>query len=769
MSGQDLVKFWVSILGESVFADQLETVMDIEDSEERTFKLLCKTLFLLVMEIKHERDEIKSTGTSNGDVCRLCQDKLSRKNHSDMEEREESWDHKKQEGRPLVKARKIASKRRASPLKMILGSRKGDQGEKREDRGSEEEDSPTSPKVVVPETMSLDEHPLHVNVEKRKMLTTQTVMVPETMPLNCTPQEEDDSYNNEDFFDTVGTCKENISPENHEEDHLEEDFVYGSETPVKGTSKAPESVEEQSPVLGKQNKAAAQRARAQEDPTDISKKLDFESTPKVVLEPTTEPDSGPKNNIKTEAESASSPRYSPLVFTNTPLLMQDDSDITSPSLLPGATNKSSQNEKAQDKGSPLMAILSKKAQVPALSRAKRSLQKAASSFNLSPPREKLRRLQRHHTLDKQPKTLYEMTLEPPGPKCKKIYKQTKISAEVFQQKNKSSGMKEDEDEEDENLLAAMKESLRSKAVEDMLRKKEKALQTLEYGVPLEGDAEEREEAGVSSKEQTDTFRKCNHSPGKGKTKKISSPIKLPKLSPTKHVSSSPTKEFKSPVRLEGIMSLKRKTQDRTSSPSKIRSSPRKHVSLPTRNLPAKAPQARERKSPRKRLPQPSPEKKNRSPAKKRRVEGIKAGETGSKREQVLGLDELLEQVNTSPSSAKGQAAKSRDESPGQRKVSLRKNKREFFDNSFDVVPQKNEEPGYAYLGDVVRKRDARKQLQGWGCRECEKWYEHQDLDPEERQRLMNKCSRHRSKHNPVTNTPKHFWDPGWVDSDESTF
>lgn len=66
MSGQDLVKFWVSILGESVFADQLETVMDIEDSEERTFKLLCKTLFLLVMG-----ESLFSIRRLNGFACAL--------------------------------------------------------------------------------------------------------------------------------------------------------------------------------------------------------------------------------------------------------------------------------------------------------------------------------------------------------------------------------------------------------------------------------------------------------------------------------------------------------------------------------------------------------------------------------------------------------------------------------------------------------------------------------------------------------------------------
>ncbi|XP_063599360.1 nucleolar protein dao-5-like [Penaeus indicus] len=763
MGTQNVVKFWSSILSESVFVDQLESIMDIGDSEVRTFKLLCKTLFLLVMEIKNERDEIKSTGTSNSSVCKLCQDKLSGKD----DEVERSPDKKS------VKVRKVASKgsrslSRPLPLKGIFGSRNGNKDEKREDGGSEEEeDSPTSPEVVVPETMSLDEHPLHVNVEKRKMLMNHIMMVPETLPLNFTQRHEDDTYNNEDFFDATGSCKENIPSENQRNDQLEEDIDIGSETPVKGTPNTSGSEGGQSPVLGKQNKAAVQKAKVQNDQTGISKKLDFEDPPKAGLEPA-EPDSSIKNNIKMEVENASMPRYSPLVFTNTSLLMQDDSDLTSPSLLPGVTNKNSQSERLQDKGSPLMAILSKNTHSPTSSRAKRSLQKSASSFNLSPPKEKLRRMQRHHTTDKKPKSMYEMVFEPPGPTSKKIYKQTKISAEVFQQKNKAPGAKGDGEEDDESLLAAMKESLRSKAIEDMMRKKEKALQAL--GDPLEDEAEAREEAstaGVPSEEQTATTKKGSRSPGKGKTKKISSPIKLPKLSPTKHIMSSPSKAFKSPPKSVGVRSLKRKTQDLTSSPPKPRSSPRKHSSLTTRKPSISVPQPGERKSPRKRQQQLSPEKKNRSPAKKRKVEEGKAGAAGSKGEQVLGLDQLLEKVNTTPSSGESQsAAKSPASSSGPRKISLRKNKREFFDNSFDIVPQKNEEPSYAYLGDVVRKKDARKQLQGWGCRECEKWYENQDLDPEEKKRLMNKCSRHRSKHNPVTNTPKHFWDPGWVDTEE---
>ncbi|XP_037775448.1 serine/arginine repetitive matrix protein 1-like isoform X2 [Penaeus monodon] len=729
MGAQNVVEFWSSILSESVFVDQLESVMDIRDSEVRTFKLLCKTLFLLVMEIKNERDEIKSTGMSNSGVCRLCQDKLSGKD-SEVEREEETIDHKRPDEKS-VWVRKVASKGcrsllKPSPLKVIFGSRKGNEDEERKDGGSKEEDSPASPEVVVPETMSLDEHPLHVNVEKRKMLMNHIVMVPETLPLNFTQRHEDDTYNNEDFFDATGTCKENISPENQRNDELEEDVDIGSETPVKGTSNTPESEGGQSPVLGKQTKAAVQKAKGQNDQTDISKKLDFENfenPPKAVLEPT-EPDSSTKNNIKIEVENASMPRYSPLVFTNTPSLMQDDSDLTSPSLLPGVTYKNSQSERLQDKGSPLMAILSKNTHSPTSSRAKRSLQKSASSFNLSPPKEKLRRMQRHHTTDKQPKSMYEMVFEPPGPKNKKIYKQTKISAEVFQQKNKAPGAKGDEEEDDESLLAAMKESLRSKAIEDMMRKKEKALQAL--GDPLE------DEAGVPSVEQAATAKKGSRSPVKGKAKKINSPIKLPKLSPTKHAHSSPSKEFKSPPKFVGNRSLKRRTQDHSSSPSKSRSSPRKHSSLTNRNPSVSAPQPGERRSPRKRPQQSPPEKKKQSPVKKRKVEEGKAGDSGSKEEQVLGLDQLLEKVNTNPSSGEGQSAKSPARSSGLRKISLRKNKREFFDNSFDIVPEKNEEPSYAYLGDVVRKKDARKQLQGWGCRECEKWYENQDLDPEEK-------------------------------------
>ncbi|KAK8728508.1 hypothetical protein OTU49_008989, partial [Cherax quadricarinatus] len=86
----------------------------------------------------------------------------------------------------------------------------------------------------------------------------------------------------------------------------------------------------------------------------------------------------------------------------------------------------------------------------------------------------------------------------------------------------------------------------------------------------------------------------------------------------------------------------------------------------------------------------------------------------------------------------------------------------FSPFSFDVVPIKNKVPEFAHRGDVVRKKADRKQLAGWQCHECEKWYEAHP-DPQEKKMMMNKCSRHRSRHNPVINTPENFWDPDWID------
>ncbi|RXG71716.1 DNA endonuclease RBBP8 [Armadillidium vulgare] len=97
----------------------------------------------------------------------------------------------------------------------------------------------------------------------------------------------------------------------------------------------------------------------------------------------------------------------------------------------------------------------------------------------------------------------------------------------------------------------------------------------------------------------------------------------------------------------------------------------------------------------------------------------------------------------------------------------RKIKKNVFQDSFDVLPTKNSEPNYAYKGNVARKNIEKQRLDGWNCHECRDYYESKDLTEEERKVLQNKCSRHRSKYRPLTNTPEGFWNVGWSDEEET--
>ncbi|GIY03323.1 b-cell lymphoma 3 protein homolog [Caerostris darwini] len=85
-------------------------------------------------------------------------------------------------------------------------------------------------------------------------------------------------------------------------------------------------------------------------------------------------------------------------------------------------------------------------------------------------------------------------------------------------------------------------------------------------------------------------------------------------------------------------------------------------------------------------------------------------------------------------------------------------------NSFDRLP-KREEPNYKYKGETVRKRSERKQLNGYDCKECERYYADLGLSEEEKRERMNKCSRHRAKYAPPA-TPEHFWELDFPDTQE---
>jgi hypothetical protein len=77
---------------------------------------------------------------------------------------------------------------------------------------------------------------------------------------------------------------------------------------------------------------------------------------------------------------------------------------------------------------------------------------------------------------------------------------------------------------------------------------------------------------------------------------------------------------------------------------------------------------------------------------------------------------------------------------------------------------KTEDAPFAYQ-EVVRKRDERMDLPGHDCEECRKFLDAMeaaggDIDREE---IINNCSRHRSKHKPMS-TPPHYWTLSFCDS-----
>ncbi|XP_054707867.1 uncharacterized protein MAL8P1.12-like [Uloborus diversus] len=85
-------------------------------------------------------------------------------------------------------------------------------------------------------------------------------------------------------------------------------------------------------------------------------------------------------------------------------------------------------------------------------------------------------------------------------------------------------------------------------------------------------------------------------------------------------------------------------------------------------------------------------------------------------------------------------------------------------NSFDRLPFP-EEPKYKYKEETVRKKAERRQLVGYDCKECEKYYSDLGLSEKEKQQRLKKCSRHRAKFVPPS-TPEHFWELDFPDTQE---
>jgi len=81
-----------------------------------------------------------------------------------------------------------------------------------------------------------------------------------------------------------------------------------------------------------------------------------------------------------------------------------------------------------------------------------------------------------------------------------------------------------------------------------------------------------------------------------------------------------------------------------------------------------------------------------------------------------------------------------------------------------------DDPGYAYVGEVVRSKEERKQLYGFDCRECEEYYHmkiEEGFSKDQIMKMLNKCSRHRGNFKPPL-TPEKFWDADIVEGDPNS-
>ena len=78
-----------------------------------------------------------------------------------------------------------------------------------------------------------------------------------------------------------------------------------------------------------------------------------------------------------------------------------------------------------------------------------------------------------------------------------------------------------------------------------------------------------------------------------------------------------------------------------------------------------------------------------------------------------------------------------------------------------------EVPNFAHIGPTVRKKEERKKLLGFDCKECQDYYQGKLKDgytKDQIVQMMNDCSRHRGLFKPPL-TPDKFWDPLMVEDD----
>lgn len=82
-----------------------------------------------------------------------------------------------------------------------------------------------------------------------------------------------------------------------------------------------------------------------------------------------------------------------------------------------------------------------------------------------------------------------------------------------------------------------------------------------------------------------------------------------------------------------------------------------------------------------------------------------------------------------------------------------------LDDSFDCLGSSGdkEELPYKYVSSPVRKRNLRKQLEAFDCKDCREFYANANMNEEQLQKALQQCSRHRAKHAPPQNSPETRW------------
>ncbi|KAK4313048.1 hypothetical protein Pmani_015569 [Petrolisthes manimaculis] len=862
MGNPAITKFWSSIINDDDYQEQLQSVLTIADKEERALQMMARTLFLFIMEIKAERDEVLKKMKEFSNVCVLCQKVLPKTTHDKPGPEKMNMDivscsnNKNNpqalpnspdvidvspitscrgpcvvsEGNDSIPGSKTKANRHynclsRSPMKRfssyIKSPRKGVsrsplKGLSRSPlksnynclsrsplrrcssytkNGMSDDETETTattskplmPVILVPETQLVTENRLRINLPERKALAKQSVYhIPETLDIESSRSiDDDEATGNRDFWDDSEKCGEVGGLCG---------VVDGLRTPTKSNTRCKSAG---SPVLGKQSHSSQRNVplltldiltEPQENVEENVKESKATLTPETppTLKPKhttptttlkhkhttpTTPPTRPEHTITTlrpeqtssattttlrpdhttpttktafrpehtetattntairpEHITSPTPRYSPLVFAHGLSTSLNDSTETSPSLLQTVNKMGTRscievpvNRKAEQLAEGISEAR-KKCIEPVVvksfhrsgdstnshefvARKKTRLQKSMSSLNTS---SKGRILRKHQTSDNHRQEgggsgggVYKLTVTSPVAQGKRTYKQTKIS-EVLFQKTRQTG---DGDGQAQGRIEEDEEAAFLAAVKESMK----------------------------TKELDDLHRqKQQQEKRKMEEYKEESPIKIPRLSLHK---PSPHK-----------YSL-RSTPD-----SPVKSSPSKGKIQETLLFTSKTVQSMRQKV-----------EQNKDSVTEKDI--TKQQEPKTKQgDGVLQMDELIKQVPRNPNVKPCEASNLK--SPQRKlssKLSSARNTRKLMHDSFDLLPEKNAGPGFAHQGDVVRGKTARQQLEGWECRECEQWYTDANLDPQEKKMLMNKCSRHRSKHNPVTNTPKGFWNPDWVD------